>query len=138
MRRVRILNRSQSFGREQRVAELLRRELGDLIRTKMRDPRIDTRNILLNDVRVSRDLRFADIYLRDCDPDSPQPEVLIEVFQKAAGFLRSELSQRHSMRHTPELRFIYDSFEEQGSSIDSLIDQAVAIESQTDERSACD
>jgi len=119
------------------VAEFIHRELGHYIRTKMRDPRIDTRNILLNDVRVSRDLRFADIYLRDCDPDSPQPEVLIEVFQKAAGFLRTELSQRHSMRHTPELRFIYDSLEEQGSTIDSLIDKADDIESQT-ERIACD
>ncbi|MCY3627857.1 MAG: 30S ribosome-binding factor RbfA [Gammaproteobacteria bacterium] len=137
MRRVRVLNRAQSFGREQRVAEFLRRELGDLIRTKMRDPRIDTRNILLNDVRVSRDLRFADIYLRDCKPDGPQPDILIEVFQKAAGFLRTELSQRHSMRHTPELRFIYDSLEEQGGTIDSLIDRAVDIETHT-EQSACD
>lgn len=137
MRRVRVLNRAQSFGREQRVAEFLRRELGDLIRTKMRDPRIDTRNILLHDVRVSRDLRFADIYLRDCNPNGPQPDLLIEIFQKAAGFLRTELSQRHSMRHTPELRFIYDSLEEQGSTIDSLIDRAVDIETHT-EQSVCD
>ena len=134
MRRVRVLNRSQSFGREQRVAEYVRRELGDLIRTKMRDPRVDTRNIVLNDVRVSRDLRVADVYLRSCDTNAVQPTVLIDVFQKAAGFLRTELSQRHSMRHTPELRFFYDSLEEQGAIIEALIEKAVDVENLTEQR----
>ncbi len=131
MRRVRILNRSTAFGREQRVAEFIRKELGEIIRRKMRDPRVDVSNLLLNEVRVSRDLAIADVYVRICDIDDTQDQKeIIEVLQSAAGFLRSELSQRNSMRTTPKLRFFYDDLDDIASHIDDLIDTTIQIEAQ--------
>ncbi|MXZ43728.1 MAG: 30S ribosome-binding factor RbfA [Gammaproteobacteria bacterium] len=129
MRRVRIINRDRSFGREERVAELIRKELTTLIRQKMRDPRVTDQDVIVSDVRVSSDLASANVYVRALDLDhSVNRDELVQVLQRAAGFLRSELAKRHSMRTTPALEFQYDSVEDEGSHIDSLIDQAIARE----------
>ena len=129
MRRVRIVNRDRSFGREERVAELIRKELTALIRLKMRDPRIEVQNVIVNDVRVAGDLSNADVFIRVLDIDQTvDREELVQVLQRAAGFLRSELAKRHSMRTTPALKFHYDDVEDEGSHIDALIDQAMARE----------
>lgn len=129
MRRVRIVNRDRSFGREERVAELIRKELTTLIRLKMRDPRIEVQNVIVSDVRVTGDLSTANVYIRALDLDKTiDREELVQVLQRAAGFLRSELAKRHSMRTTPALTFHYDDVEDEGSHIDALIDQAMARE----------
>lgn len=129
MRRVKIINRDRSYGREDRVAELVRKELATLIRLKMRDPRIDVQNIIVSEVRVTGNLETANVYLRTIDLDQlVNQEEVVRVFQRAAGFLRSELAKRHSMRTTPALSFHYDDTEDHGSHIDSLIDQAMARE----------
>lgn len=129
MRRVRIINRDRSFGREERVAELIRKELTTLIRQKMRDPRVTDQDVIVSDVRVSSDLATANVYVRALDLDhSVNRDELVQVLQRAAGFLRSELAKRHSMRTTPALEFNYDNVEDEGSHIDALIDQAMARE----------
>ena len=130
MRRVRVLHRSHSFGRELRVAEHLRKELIDIIRGKMRDPRVSSMDVSITEVVVARDISFADVYVRHPDmSETSEKEKLVEVFEKAAGFLRTELAQRLSMRTTPQLRFHYDDMEEVGQRLDSLIDKAMARES---------
>lgn len=132
MRRVKIINRDRSYGREQRVAELIRKELTTLVRQKMRDPRVDVRTVIVSDVRVARDLATADVYIRTIDLDqSTDSRELIDILQRAAGFLRSELAKRHSMRTTPALSFHYDDVEDRGSHIDSLIEEAMARETST-------
>lgn len=137
MRRVRVLHRSSTFGREQRVAELIRRELADLIRLKMRDPRICPAEVLVSEVRVAKDLTSADVYLRSVDvspePDDFSPTEFIAIFQSAAGFLRTALARRLSMRTTPELHFHYDDLDEQGKHIDDLLDAALIKEHAAEE-----
>lgn len=133
MPRVRVLHRSNSFGRELRVAEHIRKELTDIVRNKMRDPRVETSDITLTEVRVSRDLSFADIYLQCFGMDEPdQRQSVVSVFEKAMGFLRTELSQRMTMRTIPKLRFHYDDLSETGQRLDALIDQAMERESIVD------
>ena len=129
MRRVRIINRDRSFGREERVAELIRKELTALIRLKMRDPRVKVQDVIVSEVRVTSDLGTATVYVRVLDLNEDiNREELVQVLQRAAGFLRSELAKRHSMRTTPALEFQYDNVEDEGSHIDALIDQAIARE----------
>ena len=129
MRRVRIINRDRSFGREERVAELIRKELTALIRLKMRDPRVKVQDVIVSDVRVTSDLGTASVYVRALDLNQNiNREELVQVLQRAAGFLRTELAKRHSMRTTPALEFHYDNVEDEGSHIDALIDQAMARE----------
>ena len=117
-----LYHRPKNFGRELRVADFIRVELTDLLRYKMRDPRVTSADVTISDVKVSRDLAYADIYVsyRSASEETAEEE-LISVMQNAAGFFRSELAQRHSMRTTPELRFHFDRTEAEANRIEELL-----------------
>ncbi|MEQ8861609.1 MAG: 30S ribosome-binding factor RbfA [Pseudomonadales bacterium] len=112
------------YGRDLRVADFIRDELAAIIQREMRDPRVGMVNV--NEVKVSRDLSYADVYVSslDADTDAARDE-LIEVLNKAAGFFRSELAKRHRMRTTPRLRLHYDRLMEEGPKLEALIVKAV-------------
>ena len=115
----------RDHGRDLRVADFIRDELADIITRQMRDPRVHL--VSVNDVKVSRDLSYADIYVSSLDAGSAaQRQELVDVLNGAAGFLRSELARRHTMRTTPKPRFHYDRLVEEGPRMDRLIDQARA------------
>ena len=99
---------AKEYSRTQRVADHLQRELATLIQREVRDPRVGMINI--TGVNVSRDLGYAKIYytVLDCDTREEASEST-EVLNKAAGFLRSQLSRDSSMRRLPQLRFYFDS-----------------------------
>lgn len=112
--------------RPQRVADFLQRELAVLIQQQIRDPRISF--VSVTGVEVSRDLTNAKVYvtfLNESD-DNKQKERTerVKILNKAAGFLRSELSRSSSMRHMPQLRFYYDNSIERGSYMTDLIQKA--------------
>jgi ribosome-binding factor A len=120
-------------GRTVRVADNLREELADIIRREMRDPRVGL--VSVNDVRVTRDLAHADVYVSALDVrDDAGKRGLIDVLNKAAGFLRSAVARGSTMRTTPQLRFHYDELIEQGARLDSLIERAVRSDAQARER----
>lgn len=112
-------------GRDLRVADFIRDELSSIIAREMRDPRVGMVNV--NEVRVSRDLSYADVYVSSLDAETAEArDTLIEVLNNAAGFFRSELAKRHRMRTTPRLRIHYDTLMEEGPRLESLIEKAVA------------
>ena len=114
----------REFGRDLRVADFVRDELASIIHFGMRDPRVGM--VSVNEVTVSKDLSYADIYVSSIDTDSQDKrDDLIRVLNKAAGFLRSELAKRHSMRTTPQPRFHYDEIVESGPRLEKLIEAAV-------------
>lgn len=109
------------------MAQLIRAELTDLLRTKVRDHRIDTKNICIDDVRVSVDLAFATVYVSSIDVDTEdQKQDIIQVLTHARGFLRRELAKRMQMRTTPELQFEFDQVREHAYRIEALIEEANA------------
>jgi ribosome-binding factor A len=111
-------------GRDLRVADFIRDQLAAIIQREMRDPRVGL--VSVSEVRVSRDLSYADVYVSSLDAETrEQRDHLVEVLNKAAGFFRSELAKRHRMRTTPRLRIHYDELIEQGPRMDALIDRAV-------------
>ncbi len=111
-------------GRDLRVADFIRDELAMIIGQQMRDPRVGMVNV--NEVKVSRDLSYADVYVSSLDArTTEQRDELVAVLNNAAGFFRSELAKRHSMRTTPRLRIHYDELMEEGPRIESLIDKAL-------------
>ncbi|MFB3106840.1 MAG: 30S ribosome-binding factor RbfA [Pseudomonadales bacterium] len=114
----------REFGRDLRVADFVRDELASIILFGMRDPRVGM--VSVNEVTVSKDLSYADIYVSSIDTDSQDKrDDLIRVLNKAAGFFRSELAKRHSMRTTPQPRFHYDEIVESGPRLEKLIEAAV-------------
>lgn len=114
---------AKEYSRTQRVADHLQRELAALIQHEVRDPRVGMVNI--TGVSVSRDLGYAKVFytVLDCDSSEDAAEST-EVLNKAAGFLRSQLSRDSSMRRLPQLRFYFDSSVGQGRHMEDLIRRA--------------
>lgn len=117
-----------AMSRDLKVADFIRDEVARIIQFEMRDPRVGS-FVSVNDVRVSRDLAFADIYVSSLQATERIDRVeLIEVLNRAAGFFRSTLAKRHSMRTTPKPRFHYDELVEGGPRLEALIADAVAAD----------
>jgi ribosome-binding factor A len=112
----------KSFPRSRRIADELQRELAQLIRTEVKDPRIGL--ITLTDVVVSPDLSHAKIFVTSLGEAAALTGCL-EGLRHAAGFLRVALSHRLKLRSVPELHFVYDESVERGVHLSHLIDDAV-------------
>jgi ribosome-binding factor A len=114
---------AKEYSRTQRVADYLQRELAALIQHELRDPRIGM--VSITGVNVSRDLGHAKIYFTvlGCDSGDDASDST-EALNKAAGFLRSQLSRDSNMRSVPQLRFYFDSSVGQGRHLEDLIRKA--------------
>ncbi|MDP1521399.1 30S ribosome-binding factor RbfA [Porticoccus litoralis] len=119
----------REFTRNDRVADALQRELAQLIRDEMRDPRLGMVNITA--VEVSRDLSSAKVFVNLVGAESAQEsEAAAELLNGAAGFLRSQIAKRMQLRVTPRLRFIYDLSGKRGQELSALIEYAVNSDKQ--------
>lgn len=118
---------SQAGERTQRVADFIRDEVARLLLRDMRDPRIEM--VTVSEVRVSKDLAFADIYVSSLRTnDETARTAMIDTLNGAAGWIRSELAKRHTMRTTPRPRFHYDELIESSARMDQAIDRAIAAD----------
>ncbi|QJR10321.1 Ribosome-binding factor A [Usitatibacter rugosus] len=111
-----------AVARSHRIAEQIQRELAELVRLEVRDPRV--RLVTLTAVELSRDHSHAKVFFTTLDP-AADAEATQEGLERAAGFLRSSLSHRLSTRTVPELHFAYDESVERGVRLSKLIDDAV-------------
>lgn len=117
----------QECGRDLRVADLLRKEIARIVQRRMRDPRIG--GFSVNDVRVSRDLSVADVYVSSLGArGAEEQEALVALLNRAAGFFRSECAKGQRMRRVPKPRFHYDPSIERGPRLERLIDRALAAD----------
>lgn len=106
-----------------RIADQIQRDLADLIRSELKDPRVGM--ITLTGVEVSKDYRHAKIFFTTLGG----PEVVLQTqqgLQRASGFLRSQLAGGLTLRIVPELHFVHDDSIERGVRLSKLIDEAVA------------
>ena len=110
-----------SRGRPKKVADLIQRELSELIRLEVRDPRVGM--LTITSVDVSPDLSHAKVFVTLLEKS--KVEDTLQGLQRAAGFLRSQLAHRMKLYTTPELRFVYDESVERGDHLSRLIDSAV-------------
>lgn len=123
--------------RLQRLGDQIQRELAVLIRDEINDPRL-TGLVTISSVKVSSDLGYADIYVTVMEPElndamsKHSHEESLQVLNKAAGFLRTELSHSLKTRTTPRLRFHYDEVTAQGNYMMDLINKAVTKTEQTE------
>ena len=106
----------QTSYRDERVNELMRRELVLLLKQETKDPRL--KQVVITDVIVSRDLTSAKVFF-SVDEDSIK--IVASLLDKASGFFRSSLSKSLDLRHTPTLSFIYDATPNTGARIDDLL-----------------
>ena len=110
----------RGYARQDRVQEQIMRDLAELTRTGLKDPRAGF--ITITEVELTRDYSHATVWYTVMDEKTR--EVTAEALDNAKGHLRSELAKRIKVFKTPELHFEYDESLERGMNISSLIDQA--------------
>jgi len=96
----------------------MQRDLSELIRLELRDPRVGM--ITITSVDVSPDMSHAKVFFTLFEKD--KLEDTLHGLKRSAGFLRSQLAKRITMYSTPELRFAYDESVERGDRLARLID----------------
>ena len=101
----------------ERVASDMQRELGNILLLEAKDE--DFKHVTITDCDVTNDLSFAKIYFTTTD----DREKVEKDLNNAAGFFRSLLAERLQIRHTPELRFIFDESIEYGKKIEKIIEK---------------
>lgn len=104
--------------RPNRVGEQMKKELGDIIGRKIKDPRIGF--VTVTDVQVTGDLQQAKVFISVLG-DEEQRENTLKGLAKAKGFIRSEIGQRIRLRKTPEIQFEFDESIDYGNRIETLI-----------------
>jgi ribosome-binding factor A len=108
----------RQFKRSDRVAELLQRELSQLIQLEIKDPRLPA-FVTISSVTVSRDLNYAKVYFTILSGDKKETTT---VLNNAANYLRSVLAKTIKLYTMPQLMFIYDESIEYGINLSKLID----------------
>lgn len=108
--------------RQARIADQIQRELADLVRLEVRDPRVGL--VTITGVELSRDQSHAKVYFTVLGAAS-DAEQAREGLQRAAGFLRTQLAHRLTTRTVPDLAFHFDESVERGVRLSRLIDEAV-------------
>ncbi|UCF75441.1 MAG: 30S ribosome-binding factor RbfA [Betaproteobacteria bacterium] len=113
----------KDFSRSRRIAEQVQRELSEIIRLELKDPRVGM--ITITEVEVTPDAAYARVYFTLMG-DAERIKETTAALTHAAGFLRSELAHRMKLRIVPQLIFKYDVSVERGARLSQLIDAAVA------------
>lgn len=108
--------------RQERVAQQIRRELGDLFREGLKDDRLGETLMSVTDVRLTKDLSVATVYVSVLG-DEEEQETAMSVVDRATGYIRKEIGQRIQLRHVPELRFLLDHSLERGVRVLTLLDK---------------
>ena len=109
--------------RTRRVADQIQRELAEIMREELKDPRV--RMVTVTGVEVSTDLAHAKVYFSSLVDPAERAEIVAGL-RRAAGFLRSALGRRMRIHTIPELTFVHDASVEEGVRLSRLIDEAVA------------
>jgi ribosome-binding factor A len=117
-----------NFARTDRVAQQIQREIAELVRLEINDPRV--RLVTITGVEVAGDYSHAKVFFTRLDGKHAEAQ---EGLDRAAGFLRSRLARSIKLRIMPQLHFVFDSSVEHGSHLSQLIDQAVASDYHLDE-----
>ena len=118
-----------NFARTDRIAQQIQREIAELVRLEINDPRV--RLVTITGVEVAGDHSHAKIFFTRLDGKHAEAQQGLE---SAGGFLRKQLARSIKLRIMPQLHFVYDSSVERGSHLSQLIDQAVASDQQHEDK----
>ena len=113
------------FSRSQRLGELIKRQVANIIQHELKDPRFGM--ITVNFVELSKDLSYADVNVTVYFPNGNEGNILdsLKLLNEAGSFLRLELGRLVKVRKVPQLRFHYDDSLERGEQVTALIDKAL-------------
>jgi len=116
--------------RMKRINDRVKEILSVVLLTKIEDPRLMA--VSITDVRVDRELDYANIYVSSFDNDYT-PEEILEALNRASGYLKYELSEEIDLRVMPKLRFFWDPTPQKADRIDALLAQIRAERGEHDD-----
>ncbi|TVQ98088.1 MAG: 30S ribosome-binding factor RbfA [Desulfovibrionales bacterium] len=102
-----MVRRGSPSRRSVRLADIIQRELAQLLQEEIQDPRLEL--VTISGVRLNADLSIAKVFYT-CTDDPVRLEEIALALNKAKGYLRTLLGKRLNLRSTPELRFERDIF----------------------------
>jgi ribosome-binding factor A len=105
------------YKRSQRVSDLLRKEIADIVVYRLKDPRIGF--ITVTGVDVTDDIKMARVYVSVFQDE--EKKTTLEVLNSAKNFIRSELSKRLRMKFIPSIEFRLDTSIEYGNRMEKLL-----------------
>jgi ribosome-binding factor A len=106
--------------RLQKIADRIREEISDMLVKEISDPRLH--QVFVTDVRVDRELAYADVYVSALEGKSRSAEI-VKGMESASGYLRRQLSSRVDLRAFPRLRFHWDPTPENADHIEKVLAQ---------------
>jgi ribosome-binding factor A len=108
----------RDYPRSRRVGEQIQRELAELIRLEVKDPRVSHVTVVLVD--VSKDLAQAKVLVSSFD-EGVDKTAMVAALNHAAGFLRRHLAQAMKIRTVPQLHFCYDDSFDRAARLNALL-----------------
>jgi ribosome-binding factor A len=106
--------------RAEKVADLLREEITQIVGYELEDPRLET--VTVTDVRVSENLRDARVFVTFSGTED-EAKAAMAALRHAATYVRKQLILALDLAHAPELHFVRDKVEERGARVDQLLDE---------------
>ncbi len=103
----------------ERLNDQFQKEISMILQTEIKDQ--DIHFVTITGCDITSDLSFCKVYFTVLD-DSKK-ESTLKALKGASSFIRGQLSQRVEIRHTPELKFIYDESIAYGNKIEKIIEQ---------------
>jgi ribosome-binding factor A len=107
-----------SYSRAERVGGLIQQALSDILRKRIKDPRLEMTTI--THVKMTRDLRIARIYYSTTGGQQ-KIEAAQKGFESAIGFVKRDLARQLGLRYMPAIEFYYDDSFDYGAHIDKLL-----------------
>jgi ribosome-binding factor A len=104
--------------RPERVADIIREEISQIVGYELEDPRLTM--VTVTDVRLSDNRRDAQVYVTVAG-DEEEHRLALAALRHAAPYVRKQLSLSLNLPRTPEIHFVRDKVEESGERVDVLL-----------------
>lgn len=108
--------------RPKRVAELIKKELAQLVQFQLKDPRMKQSFVTITEVELTSDLRYATVYYSVLDENDADD--VANAFESAAGFIRNHIGKTVKLRFVPQLQFKLDQSLQYGMRMQKIIAEA--------------
>lgn len=116
---------AKEFGRPQRVAQELQKEIAIILQREIKDPRLGLM-VTVSGVDVSRDLAYAKVFVTFLnDDDETAIKNGLKALEDASGYIRILLGKAMRLRIVPELTFFYDSSLVEGMRMSTLVSSVI-------------
>ena len=106
--------------REKRLNSEFKKEIYELLTTKVKDVRL-TEMFSITSVHTTSDLKQAKVYISILSFNEERKNATFEAIKASAGFVRREISSRMHIRTVPEFTFLLDDRASYGERIDKIL-----------------